>query len=172
MWRPNWQYIISPEGRFLTVSSYRPRTVLLCNVKIFQLICTGNCGCIIWLGSCFDVFYTCLVQMSKFIRYRCALYLIRKPKWLQYVRLLAALNEGLLGCKPRPPPPPPRPIAKFKKHRFCIHSGIRGFTWFTPQPKSVTEIGCWVVHWNIEKCNKNFFNGLQTGVKLTVNYII
>jgi hypothetical protein len=35
---------------------------------------------------------------------------------------------------------------KFKKHRFCRHSDIKSFTWFTLQPKSATEIRWWLVH--------------------------
>jgi hypothetical protein len=50
---------------------------------------------------------------------------------------------------------PPPPKTKFKKHRFCRHDDIKVFTWFTLQPKSATEIGWWLVHWNIEKYNKN-----------------
>jgi len=39
---------------------------------------------------------------------------------------------------------PPPPKANFKKHRFCRHADIKGFMWFTLQPKSVTELSWWV----------------------------
>jgi len=33
------------------------------------------------------------------------------------------------------------PKWKFKKHRFCRHSDIKYFTWFTLQQQSTTKIG-------------------------------
>jgi hypothetical protein len=39
----------------------------------------------------------------------------------------------LLGCSPLPK-------SKFKKHRLSKHDDVTGFTQFTLQPKSATEI--------------------------------
>jgi hypothetical protein len=50
---------------------------------------------------------------------------------------------------------PPSQV-KSKKHRFYRHDYIKRLAWFTLQPKSITEIGWWLVHWNIEKYDETF----------------
>ena len=42
-----------------------------------------------------------------------------------------------------------------KKNKFRWNYAIIGVTWFKLQLKSPTEIRWWLVHWNIEKCNKD-----------------
>jgi hypothetical protein len=59
---------------------------------------------------------------------------------------LARTQNG--GCRAPDPLPPFKP--KFKKSRFCRHDYIKGFTLFTPKPKSATELGCGLLIWNTE----------------------
>jgi hypothetical protein len=72
-----------------------------------------------------------------------------------YVPLVHS-GGGVGGCSPRTPPPSPRK-QNLKKHRFHKCDDIKGFTSFTFQPKSATEIGWWLVRWNTEKCKKNLW---------------
>ena len=51
-------------------------------------------------------------------------------------------------------PPPQIGIGILKQHRFCRQDDGNGFTWLSLHPKSATEIGWSLVHWNFEKHNK------------------
>ena len=58
--------------------------------------------------------------------------------------LCGATVGGELGCNP--------PSNEIKKKTQIFRTLLyQSFTWFTLLPKSATEIGCWPVHWNIEK---------------------
>jgi hypothetical protein len=60
-------------------------------------------------------------------------------------------HTHLQGAVPPSPPPPPRALPLCRGWR---HDDIKGWTWFMIQSQSATEIGWWLVQWNIGKYNK------------------
>ena len=71
---------------------------------------------------------------------------VKKIRWNRW----GTQREGAPpGCSP------PYPEAKFEKHKFCRHDGIRGFTLLTLGPKSATDCP---VQWNTEKYYTNLTN--------------
>jgi len=60
--------------------------------------------------------------------------------------------RGLQGCIP----PPKCKIEISKTQGLYWHEDTKGFTWFTYQTSSATEIDCWAVHRNLNKRNNAY----------------
>jgi len=65
-----------------------------------------------------------------------------------WISLAGALSKSAAGLEL----PPNRNLGKI--NRFCRHDDIESFTRFTFHPKSITEIGWYLVYYNFEKKNK------------------
>jgi hypothetical protein len=134
---------------FILKLKLKPAFLLLCYVSI---MCSFVCG-----QQLFQVFKF-LNTHSKIFKKFCPSF-FRRPNWMwgspssslardtlriQYFRSGAQPRGwgGLPGCSP----PKPQKQKLKKKNRFRKYHDIESFPWFSVQPKSTTEISCWLVH--------------------------